>query len=87
MFGFPVILVMAVAVQLFALRFHASRLDRPMQVSSDGLLMVLGAVLRVLAEPMAVDAGARPTLLAISGGHPTRRAEPCSADFEILSAE
>jgi len=65
-FGFLVLFVMAVAVQLFP-RFHASQLDRPAQVSRGGLLLALGVVLRLLAQPLAIDTGSRPMLLVLSG--------------------
>jgi len=65
-FGFLVMFVMAVGVQLFP-RFHASRLDRPAQVSGGGLLLATGVVLRAIAQPLPVDAANRPGVLLLSG--------------------
>ena len=49
-FGFLVMFIMAVGVQLFP-RFHASRLDRPGQVSGGGLVLATSVVLRAIAQP------------------------------------
>src|ERR1700687_1355943 len=54
-FGFLVMFIMAVRVRLFP-RFHASRLDRPAQVSGGGLLLATGVVLRAIAQPLPADA-------------------------------
>src|SRR5439155_4471930 len=65
-FGFLVMFIMAVGVQLFP-RFHASRLDRPAQVSGGGLLLATGVVLRAIAQPLPTDAAIRPGVLLLSG--------------------
>jgi uncharacterized protein involved in response to NO len=64
-FGFLAMFIMAVGVQLFP-RFHASRLDRPAQVSGGGLLLAVGMALRVIAQPLLVDAPIRPGALLLS---------------------
>jgi len=64
--GFLVMFIMAVGVQLFP-RFHASRLDRPAQVSGGGLLLATGVVLRAIAQPLPTDAAVRPGALLLSG--------------------
>jgi hypothetical protein len=48
-FGFLAMFIMAVGVQLFP-RFHATRLDRPMQVSAGGLMLAAGVVVRAIAR-------------------------------------
>ena len=65
-FGFLVMFIMAVGVQLFP-RFHANRLDRPAQVSGGGLLLATGVVLRAIAQPLPTDAAIRPGVLLLSG--------------------
>jgi uncharacterized protein involved in response to NO len=65
-FGFLAMFIMAVGVQLFP-RFHASRLDRPAQVSGGGLLLATGVVMRAVAQPLPVDAAIRPGALLLSG--------------------
>jgi hypothetical protein len=65
-FGFLVMFIMAVGVQLFP-RFHASRLDRPAQVSGGGLLLATGVVLRAIAQPLPAEAAIRPGVLLLSG--------------------
>lgn len=64
--GFVALFIMAVGVQLFP-RFHASRLDRPSQVSLGGLLLALGIVLRVTGQPLPPTAALRPAILITSG--------------------
>jgi hypothetical protein len=49
-FGFLAMFIMAVGVQLFP-RFHATRLDRPAQVSAGGMLLATGVALRAIAQP------------------------------------
>jgi hypothetical protein len=56
---------MAVGVQLFP-RFHASRLDRPAQVSAGGMLLATGVALRAIAQPLPVDVPFRPGALLLS---------------------
>jgi uncharacterized protein involved in response to NO len=65
-FGFLAMFIMAVGVQLFP-RFHATRLDRPAQVSAGGLLLAAGVVLRAIAQPLAADTDVRPGALLLSG--------------------
>jgi hypothetical protein len=65
-FGFLAMFIMAVGVQLFP-RFHASRLDRPAQVSAGGLVLATGVVLRAIAQPLPIDATSRPGALLLSG--------------------
>jgi hypothetical protein len=55
-----------VGAQLFP-RFHAGQLDRPVQVSSGGLLLALGVVSRVIAQPLPPTAEVRPAMLVASG--------------------
>jgi hypothetical protein len=64
--GFVALFIMAVGVQLFP-RFHASRLDRPAQVSAGGLLLALGVVLRLIGQPLFPPAALRPGMLIASG--------------------
>jgi uncharacterized protein involved in response to NO len=64
-FGFLAMFIMAVGVQLFP-RFHATRLDRPAQVSAGGMLLGTGVALRAIAQPLAVDAPFRPGALLLS---------------------
>jgi hypothetical protein len=63
--GFVAPFIMAVGVQLFP-RFHATRLDRPAEVSVGGLVLAGGVVLRAIAQPLAVDAAIRPGTLLLS---------------------
>jgi hypothetical protein len=65
-FGFVALFIMAVGAQLFP-RFHASRLDRPAQVSFGGLLLALGVALRLVGQRLPATATARPALLVLSG--------------------
>jgi uncharacterized protein involved in response to NO len=65
-FGFLAMFIMAVGVQLFP-RFHATRLDRPMQVSAGGLMLAAGVVVRAIAQPLPIDAASRPGALLLSG--------------------
>jgi uncharacterized protein involved in response to NO len=65
-FGFLAMFIMAVGVQLFP-RFHATRLDRPTQVSAGGLLLAAGVVLRAVAQPLPSDVASRPGALLLSG--------------------
>jgi hypothetical protein len=64
--GFVAPFIMAVGVQLFP-RFHASRLERPAQVSIGGLLLALGLILRLLGQPLLPSETLRPAILVASG--------------------
>jgi hypothetical protein len=64
--GFVAVFIMAVGVQLFP-RFHASRLERPGQVSLGGLLLAAGLVMRLIGQPLMPDEALRPALLVASG--------------------
>ena len=63
--GFLAMFIMAVGVQLFP-HFHATRLDRPAQVSAGGMLLATGVALRAIAQPLPVDAPFRPGALLLS---------------------
>lgn len=64
-FGFLAMFIMGVAVQLFP-RFHATRLNHPAQVSTGGLLLASGIVLRAIAQPLPVDTSIRSGALLLS---------------------
>jgi hypothetical protein len=64
--GFVGLFIIAVGAQLFP-RFHAGRLDRPVQVSLGGLLLALGVLLRFISQPLMPTVGVRPLLLVMSG--------------------
>jgi hypothetical protein len=64
-FGFLAMFIAAVGVQLFP-RFHATKLDRPAQVSVGGLVLAAGVVMRTIAQPLPVDAAIRPGALLLS---------------------
>jgi hypothetical protein len=64
--GFVVLFVIAVGVQLFP-RFLSARLERPYLVSTGGLVLAIGVLLRVLGQPLALSETARASGLVVSG--------------------
>jgi NnrS protein len=64
--GFVALFIMAVSVQLFP-RFHSSRLDRPWLISTGGLLLAFGLLLRALTQPLSPQVATRAAGLVASG--------------------